>query len=36
VRTGDGTGWETSWDMMDEILTSEIHEMKLVYGSEAM
>lgn len=36
VRTGDGTGWETSSYMMDEILVSEIQEMKLVYGSESM
>ncbi|MGE0014716.1 MAG: hypothetical protein AB7S83_00780 [Candidatus Methanomethylophilaceae archaeon] len=36
VRDSDGTGWETSSLMMDEIFTSDIHEMKLVYGSEAM
>lgn len=36
VPTSDGTGWETSASMMDEILSSETHSMKLVYGSEAM
>ncbi len=36
VPTSDGTGWETTSSMMDEILTSDVDEMKLVYGSEAM
>ncbi|MEA4977165.1 MAG: hypothetical protein VB016_01240 [Methanomassiliicoccaceae archaeon] len=36
VPTGDGTGWETSTLMMDEMPTSETHSMKLVYGTETM